>query len=534
MKTESAFRRLILAALACAAVCGAARADNETRDVNSLMFSGEGLPPVAPEEMALAEVPFAKGAPAVVLLKGEQQETRGGSTYLAQTRTIFFRRIKLLTAAGVADYASVHLNLPFGQETKYEGAMARVTLPDGRTIDAKNNVKYEVTARGYRTLSVSFPEARPGAILDLQYQMHGAISGDMTVQERLPVVEARFVAVVPSSTKGFLRVFPLHVPLDHFFSSVPLPTEWGAAIPTAGRRTITFSIRNVAPFPYEPNMPPSEDALQQLVVEPTNYQGMSAQQEAYGYFRETARVLDERAKIYERRRSYVAKDLAEKVAGNEKTVRGKIEAIRAELVRRFRVDYASSVPDNDSADAALSAGSGNTADLTMLAMTMLRAVKVEVMPVGFHRRDDGVTLQPSSFLDITDLMLRVVAEDGPLFWAPGADLPVGEIPYQARGMLCVPFTDDKDMTPPVFSLNEPAERTTLTTTKASLAADGTLEAESTWIFSGEAAARRRAALRSRSGGGNSSSCRTSSARPARRAPSSSGPTSPRSTTPRRS
>ena len=65
MKTESAFRRLILAALACAAVCGAARADNETRDVNSLMFSGEGLPPVAPEEMALAEVPFAKGAPAV-------------------------------------------------------------------------------------------------------------------------------------------------------------------------------------------------------------------------------------------------------------------------------------------------------------------------------------------------------------------------------------------------------------------------------------------------------------------------------------
>jgi len=494
MKISSALPRLVLAALAGAALCGAARAENETRDVNSLIFSGQSLPPVAPEELAMTEVPFAKGAPAVYLLKGLQSETRG----YASSHTIVFRRIKLLTAAGVDDFSSLKIPIPGGQSTKFEGAMARVTLPDGRTIDAKDNVKYDVTAGGYRALSVTFPEARPGAILDIQYQMNGFIGGLEVQDPRLPVLEARFVVVVPNSTRMFLRVFPLHIPPDHFFSSVPLPAEVGAATPTAGRRTITFSIRNVPPLPDEPNMPPEDDVRQQLVVDQTNYQGLSAQQEAYGYFRETARILDERAKIYERRRSYVAKDLAQKVAGNEKTVRGKIEAIRAELARRFRVEYASSVPDNDSADAALSAGKGNTADLTMLAMTMLRGVKVDVIPVGFHRRADGVTLQPSSFLDISDLMLRVVTEDGPVFWAPGADLPVGEIPYQARGTLCVPFTDDKDATPPVFSLPAAQERTILTTTKASLAADGTLEAESTWTFTGEAAAARRATLRARS------------------------------------
>lgn len=498
MKTDSAFRRLLLAALACAALCGAARAENDTRDVDTLVFSGQSLPPVAAEEKALAEVSFAKGAPAVVLLKGEQLEYRLDCSPNNCFHTTFFRRVKLLNAAGVADYSSRKIELPYGEDTKYEGAMARVTLPDGREIDASDNVKYEVTAKGYRLLTISFPGAVPGAILDLQYKMRGLVGEDLEIQERLPVLEARFVTLVPNSTRSFLRVFPLHIPSDHFLSSIPMPAELGAPIPTAGRRVMSFSARNMPPEPDEPNMPPYPDRVARIVVAQTSYAGMSAAQEAYGFFRGKASQLDEWAKIYERRRSHAAKDLAERIAGKEKTALAKIEAIRKELLGRIRVEGTSAYPYNESADNALAAGVGSTADVAMVAMTMLRAVGVKTIPVGFHRRNDGTTLPPSSYLDMTDLMLQVQTEDGPVFWAPGADLPVGAIPFQARELLCVPFTDDKAATPPVFSLPAAQERTILTTTKASLAADGTLEAESTWTFTGEAAAARRATLRARS------------------------------------
>ena len=497
MKTDSAFRRLILAALACAALCGAARAENETRDVDTLVFSGQSLPPVTAEEKALATVPFAEEAPAVVLLKGEQLEFRQDCAPNNCFHSTFFRRVKLLNAAGVAGHASRKITLPPGESTKFEGAMARVTLPDGREIDASDNVKYEVTAKGHRLLSISFPGAVPGAILDLQYKMRGLVGADLEIQERLPVVEARFVTLFPKATRSFLRVFPLHIPADRFLSSIPMPADLGAPIPIAGRRVMSFSARNMPPAPEEPNMPPYPDRVARIIVAQTSYPGMSAAQEAYGSFWDNARLMHEWAKIYERRRSREAQAFAEQVAGNEKTVRGKAEAIRAALARRFVVDCAGGGRRQPSADDALSAGRGCGGDVVYLAMTMLRAVGVEAVPVAFHRRDSGLTVPPQEFISPNDVMLRLPGETGPIYWAPAEDLPVGLVPYQARGVIGIPYSADDKERPLVFPLPAADERVVSSFTRGTLDAEGTLAAETTWTYAGEAAAARRAALRGR-------------------------------------
>ena len=481
---HSAFAAALLVAAACSLVAYAGSPDDESPAVETIDCGlMNDFPPITDAQRSLTEVPYAKGAPAVVLF-----ECSAGSRRV--------RRVKLLTPAGVDEYSS--WKIPGAGGKVHDRLKARVTLPDGRAIDATDKTHEDVAPDGGRILTVTFPEATPGAILDLLYELHGA-AADALGDGRLPIVESHvLLTLVPNDPKqAFLRYFPLHVPPGHFFTNVPAAAAPGAAVKPLPRRVSLFTLRDLPPQVHEPFLPPAADRIPRLWVGWTGYPDLPAEREALGAFRDLARRGDEAAKIYERRRSREAQAFAEQVAGNEKTVRGKAEAIRAALARRFVVDCAGGGRRQPSADDALSAGRGCGGDVVYLAMTMLRAVGVEAVPVAFHRRDSGLTVPPQEFISPNDVMLRLPGETGPIYWAPAEDLPVGLVPYQARGVIGIPYSADDKERPLVFPLPAADERVVSSFTRGTLDAEGTLAAETTWTYAGEAAAARRAALRGR-------------------------------------
>lgn len=482
MKNSTLLAVLLAAAAACSFAGYAADADDETPAVEKIDCGRmNDFPPITDAQRALTEVPYAKGAPAVVLFECSAENRR-------------IRRIKILTPAGVDEYAS--WKIPGAGGKIHDRLKARVTLPDGRTIDATDQTHEDVTADGARLLTVTFPEARPGAILDLLYELHEGGGDAFLGDGRLPIVESHvLLPLVPADPKrAFLRYFPIHVPAGHFFTNLPTPAAPGAAVKPLARRVPLFTLRDLPPQFVEPFMPPAADRIPRLWVGWTAYPDLPAEREALGAFRDIARRGDEGAKIYERRRSRETQAFAEQVAGSEKTVRGKAEALRAALARRFAV-VCGGGRTQPSADDALSAGRGCGGDVTYLAMTMLRAVGVEAVPIAFHRRDAGLTVPPAEFITPNDVMLRLPGESGPIYWAPAADLPLGVVPYQARGVIGIPYSADDKERPLVLPLPSADERVVSSFTRGTLDAEGALTAETAWTYTGEAAAARRAVLR---------------------------------------
>jgi hypothetical protein len=210
--------------------------------------------PATPEEIALKDVSYAPGAPAVILdwIEVDQDPLSVASEYY---------RIKILTEEG-RKYADVEVpylaGFPFsGRVTDIE---ARTLQPDGRIVPFNGKIYDKVVLKAggvrLRAKTFSLPEVQPGSILEYRYQRrwadHLLMNTHWVIQRDIPMLHAR-MSMEPYNSHGEYQ---------SFFTYNNLPP---GKVPTlTPRKTYDLELTNVPVFAKEDFAPP-EDSLKTSV-----------------------------------------------------------------------------------------------------------------------------------------------------------------------------------------------------------------------------------------------------------------------------
>lgn len=440
-----------------------------------------GFPEVTPEQKALTSVPFAPGAPAVLLVDAEQQTQNSDFTFSQVVRIERFQRIKILTQKGVESYSDYRRVL-LG-DWRVQKIQARTILPDGSIVDAKESTFQEKSTvpskdadTAVRTIRIAFPKVQVGAILDIResYNVDGAPNRRWTVQARIPVIESRFLIVIPDG---------LQLKIGSFLLS---PDEQKAMTGRApSGRYFGWRFTNQTAVPDEPNQPPIEDISKAVLVYPESlktdaiYVGFSPDWKTWG--KNHKELWDE----FQKRKSDQAAALARQVCEGKVGASDKAEAIRSAIRARVRVTYSTYWPPAQaSPDEVLTQGSGYSGEAAGLAIAMLKAVGVAAVPVVYRKRSSGVLPKDTPLANLLeDTLVRYSGDKGAEYASLFENVPAGVLPAEARGVWAMALdgvSDGPSLLPDFTAADNRASRVV----RATLSADGSLVGEFEARFSG--------------------------------------------------
>jgi len=446
----------------------------------------DGYPPITDEEKALTEVPFAKGAPAVVLqdvLQHRWDIIQGLATLY--TRIDHHRRLKILSQAGVELFADYTYFGMAGDE-EIQKVLARTVLPDGSEIKAQ--VFKDWKEGKHASVRVTFAQVQPGAILDLRMtsSVPFGFSARVPVQGPLPTMHARYVTI-PPQIRDLVSVVATGIPRDRI-EVRPFHTAFGNGT--------AFVVEDIPALGSEPFLPPLEDARMSFSMVFNYHEQDASWASTWAAWAE----LQKRAwDAWTHGQASQAKELARAVAEGKTRSLEKAEAIRVAVQERVRTTFLNQdldffAPEQRAPDLVLSTGRGSIADVAGLQVTMLRSVGLRACIVPTRRRDSG-RLDPDIPMPILldDMLLRLETEQGAVYYNPVADLPVGTLPWYDRGVVAIPLDG---LPGPVVRIPDfgPEENLRLGSTDAELLADGTVRGRTTETFCDIAAHRQRGLL----------------------------------------
>ncbi len=434
----------------------------------------------------LDSVPFAKGAPAVVLFKAKQAKW---DERLDFQRIAMHRRVKLLDASAAENYGDYVLELR--GDWRVKKVKARTILPDGQIVEAleDENVYREKGEDDEQTVRVAFPKAGKGAILDLIVEVTAGpwFVSPFELQESLPVLEARAVLIPPPPLRYRTAVIGLDPKLNEPLSVKVTPTA----------KAFIWRFENLEALPSIANLPPSADIAKRFLVMLDSYKSPSAYFEIAHDWPSFCKLRHSYWKEWRAKRHVDTHALAKQVAAAQTTPEDKAEAIRLALQERLQLNYFWSWPMHDAPDQALSEGRGSSGDFAGLAATMLAAVGVEAEVYGFQRRSDGsipADIPIPALLD--DVLVRFEGTKGPTFFSPASRIAVGQLPWDCTGILAVPFVEGAAGPIPIPDAKA-GDNKTRRKAKVKLLDNGDIEGETTNRYSGVAAELVRRRLRDR-------------------------------------
>jgi hypothetical protein len=248
-----------------------------------------------PEELSMTAVPFAPGAPAVLLewIARHDDEVSEASEHV---------RIKILTAEG-KKYGDIALPFVPGYSTVH-GVKARVIKPDGTVVpfEGKMHDKLVIKAGGVKLMEKTFslPDVQPGSIVEYRYS-RGWPSTELmtnrwTLQREIPIMRTQ------------IWVKPYGVGVSSLFSTKNLPAS---AAPKKVGDHFEVELVDTPAFEEEPFAPPSEELKPSVEFFYT-----AGKHEPEKFWKETGRVwTDSIEQFIGDRRPQVAKILAEATLG---------------------------------------------------------------------------------------------------------------------------------------------------------------------------------------------------------------------------
>jgi hypothetical protein len=206
--------------------------------------AGDEWQPISQEELKMASVPEAPGAPAIYLYRQvNRDDGRSAHEYN-------YARIKILTEEG---RKQADIEIPFVKEREsIHNIKARTIRPDGtiENFDGKIFDKTIVKAKGFKILAKTFtlPDVQVGSIIEYHYandfDAGYVYDSEWILSEELFTKRAKFT-LKPNTSFGMTWSMP-----------VGLPTGTNPPVPEGGE--IQMEVKNMPAFQVEDFMPPEK------------------------------------------------------------------------------------------------------------------------------------------------------------------------------------------------------------------------------------------------------------------------------------
>lgn len=379
------------------------------------LFAGDDFYPATPEELALKDVSWSPGAPAVLLDWTVRHDD-------IDSRAIEYVRIKVLTEEG-KKFGDIRL-LSIPQYQQVRGIKARTISPDGSLEEFRGKIYDKVIVRsgGFRAIEKTFtlPNVVPGTIIEYRYVVDWPNTQLRTnrwaLQREIPIQRASF----------WIR--PWDRGVASLCATKGLPASQS---PIRVRDHFEFEIEKVAAFEAEAFSPPEDELKPRIEFFYTDG-------DVEKYWTEASRVLAKFVEEYIGNRSGIRKEAAAVTAGAA-TDEEKLRRIHDRVLRIRNLSYEpekteqeekrEKLRDNDNIEEVVRHGYGYSRQINRLFAGLARAAGFDAQMVLVSSRRSFLFTKQLPDVDQLTSEVVVISQGGKdRFFDPGT-------PYLPFGML---------------------------------------------------------------------------------------------------
>jgi hypothetical protein len=381
--------------------------------LSAVVFSQERFGTISPQEANMKVCDFDPEASAVILFR-EASSDFGGNDELI---TMYHERIKILKQDGVkkGDFKmSFHSNNDFETMTIMEAVSINIG-DDGNRKDlpVDESSIYVKKINKYRSeLSFAFPNVKPGTILDLRYRIvakhYGGIR-DWYFQTDIPVVKSSYrLKIVPGHEVSYLVQFDPSLKVD--------------VKQLESNHAIKFEMNNIPALTDEPYMDAKEDYLQKVIFQTTKYADHGSSLSYMSSWKEVTRELISRTDFGKQTKIKIdeCQQFIE-TALNGKSNNEKMQAIHHYVANNLTWDGYYGLTAENGIKNLWKKKSGNSAEINLLLINLLRQAGLEAFPMLVSERGHGRVNKDQPFINQFNNVFAAVLLDNKQYYLDATD-----------------------------------------------------------------------------------------------------------------
>jgi hypothetical protein len=377
-------------------------------------------------------------------------------------------RIRIVNSNGF-DYANIEIPIYKDDLLEYyrastfntkNGEIAQTPVP-------KKSFIIDKTTKSFSTLKFSFPDVHEGSVIEYQYKI------SMNKGSMFDLVPWEFQSDIPTRASALTISYPEYFIYKNIISGDAMAVRssvkhsksylYGESMDVINN---TWYVNDMPAFMAEPYIKSQKEHLTKITFElgSVNFPHQSVEEVTPTYKTLTTKLLerDDFGQPLKSKFTSLAKKLTSGMTDDLSKLKSIHHYVSSKLLWNGDKDYtASSTLRN-----VLSKGKGNSADLNMILICMLRSVNIKADPVILSTRSNGSINELSAMVQQFNYMLAYVTVDGKNYLIDATDplRPFDELPFDClngTGRLIIPDNsrfvvlknDEKYMSSSRYNLN---------------------------------------------------------------------------------
>lgn len=423
---------------------------------------------VSNEEFQLKECVFDKNADAVILME------KANSYFDEQHHLITERRVrlKILKEKGVE---RGNIRILFYSDDGFEQirdiAAAVVTTEENGTIVTKalerKNIFYKKVNRLYSEVSFALPNVKVGSIIDYKYQSFmKSYAGlrNWEFQKELPVITSLYeLAPIPNSEFAYTVYKKSDMPI--FIT------------PDNDKGKIRFQMNNIPGLRDEVYSPSPKNYLQRVNFQFASYRDYFGKKSYTSTWQEMARELSGSGSFGSQADKNLSGTEFLKTLPLTLPAQEKIKAIYSYVRNNIVWDDVYSKFSENSVKSVLEKKKGNSGDINLLLVSLLKSAGLEAYPMLVSERYHGKVDTAYSYLDQFNKVVAYVLVNNAAYVLDGTDLHTPYFLVPPALLNTIGFRVDKKNFGFVYLNNLPHKQKESIFIQANIGEDGKIEGE---------------------------------------------------------
>ena len=375
------------------------------------------------QELQMKECAFDKDATAVVLL----EEARSDYNDRRNLITTYHIRIKILKEKGI-EHANISIPFYRKDDFEYIDEIQGVTINPKSDGDVekhfleRKSIFIEKTTNTWGEVKFTFPAVRVGSIVEYTYRSNMKHYGglqDWLFQWPIPVVKSKYKLVVVADAEFAYQVQKN----PNYHVDVKSNSQDGS---------VSFEMNNIPGLTDEPYMDARKDYIQKVKFQLSGFSGN-------GYKQKFSTTWPELARDELKEESFGGQ-LGRDLAGTEDFIK-ETKSLSSPIAKMTKVyDYVKQrmswngrnlIHTVDGVKSAWNKKTGNSAEVNLILVNLLRAVNLEADPILVSERYHGRVNTSYPFLDQFNTVYAAVAIDNRYYYLDATNkyLPARITPY---------------------------------------------------------------------------------------------------------